>query len=184
LREGGTNIGGNTLPETFTYSNNLWYNYENPNWNNLNTNITHINTIISKTEPFKNYQNENYLLHSTSGAIGRGLDRSGFLDFYGKPFLKPTSIGAVEYDTVYVSVREKENLSYLIFPNPALDYIDLEVRNFEPLQKISIFDNFGRIVITVEQSSSTVQRINVSALQAGMYFIKIGEVIKKFIKVK
>jgi hypothetical protein len=179
LREGGTNIGGNTLPATFIYSNNLWFNSDNPNWNSLNNNLTHINTILAKINPIKI---EDYHLQVKSEAIGRGLDRSGYLDFYGKQFLKPTSIGAVEYDTVYVSVSEKENLSYLIYPNPALNYLDLEVPNFEPLQKIAIFDNFGRIVITVEQSSSTVQRIEVSSLPPGLYFIQIGEGIRKFIK--
>jgi hypothetical protein len=69
-----------------------------------------------------------------------------------------------------------------IYPNPATDYITVGVQNLEPLQRIEIFNIFGECVL-VAQTPSSEQRIDVSSLPAGVYFVKIGaEPPRKFIK--
>jgi hypothetical protein len=48
---------------------------------------------------------------------------------------------------------------------------------------IEILNIFGECVLQVEQTPSSVQRIDVSSLPAGMYFVKIGGETKKFMKI-
>jgi len=72
----------------------------------------------------------------------------------------------------------------LISPNPAEDYITIqtsEVLETSEVSKVQIFDILG---LEVGQSSLIDGniRINVSNLQSGVYFIKIGERVEKFVK--
>jgi hypothetical protein len=85
----------------------------------------------------------------------------------------------------------------LIYPNPARDYIVINLeaiaainptlkRGADEGSDIQIFDMLGVNVSTsvcfAATSASGGQRINVSALQPGMYFIKIGNRVEKFVK--
>jgi hypothetical protein len=72
-----------------------------------------------------------------------------------------------------------------IFPNPATDYIVIQPsEGWEPSEgsEIQIFNTLGEIVLTVEQASPSVQRIDISNLVPGIYFIKIGNRVEKFVK--
>jgi hypothetical protein len=52
------------------------------------------------------------------------------------------------------------------------------------LQEIRIFDVFGKCVLTVGvQNFEPLQRVDISALPAGVYFVRIGEEVRKFIKI-
>jgi hypothetical protein len=70
-----------------------------------------------------------------------------------------------------------------IFPNPATDYISLYAQKFGPMSEIVIYDVFGELVL-VAQTPSSEQRIDISALPPGIYFVRIGERIGKFMIVK
>jgi uncharacterized Ntn-hydrolase superfamily protein len=79
----------------------------------------------------------------------------------------------------------------VISPNPATDYITLEIPPLEKrglggvLQSIRIFDVFGNCVLTVEtQCIASPQKIDISALSPGMYFVRIGDVVQKFMVVR
>lgn len=67
--------------------------------------------------------------------------------------------------------------TYLIHPNPASEYINIDL-SFLRMQEteIQIFNVFGECVLTVEaQNFESLQRIYVSHLPAGMYFVRIGD---------
>jgi hypothetical protein len=76
----------------------------------------------------------------------------------------------------------------MIHPNPATDYINL----IPPLEKrglggvllpIKIFNIFGECVLTVETGLRPVStRIDISILPAGVYFVRIGDKVIKFVK--
>jgi hypothetical protein len=66
-----------------------------------------------------------------------------------------------------------------IYPNPATDYI-----NIHPSEgfNILIFNTLCEIMMSVEQTSPSVQRIDISNLSPGIYFIKIGNRVEEFVK--
>ncbi len=87
----------------------------------------------------------------------------------------------IETDVKHTS----KTLSHLIFPNPAIDYVEITLDN-EAIQftnmKVQIFDVFGR-----EVSQSVLidgnTKIDVSFLPSGVYFVKIGSRTEKFVKI-
>ena len=85
-----------------------------------------------------------------------------------------------KYNSTPNSVSEEsiKNNIY-ISPNPANDYIEIQ-----PLEgfNILIFNTLGETVLSVEQTPPSVHRINISNLTPGLYFIKIGDRLEKFVK--
>jgi hypothetical protein len=74
----------------------------------------------------------------------------------------------------------------LINPNPATDYLCIDL-SFLRMQefKIRIFNIFGECMLSVETGLRPVStRIDISSLPAGVYFVKIGEKVSKFIKIQ
>jgi hypothetical protein len=99
-------------------------------------------------------------------------------------------------DTTEVSVNSKiSREGLLIYPNPAGDFITIQLSNkglkpFVTSEKVQIFDILGLEVISVgtglDLSSNGLDlstlRIDVSHLPSGVYFIKIGTRVEKFVK--
>ena len=73
---------------------------------------------------------------------------------------------------------QNSNADFHIFPNPANDriYIDL---SYDLISKymISVFDVIGRKVIEAKSNE-----IEISNLNSGIYYLKCGTIIKKFVK--
>jgi PKD repeat protein len=73
--------------------------------------------------------------------------------------------------TTLLGVDEKHNFeNYIIYPNPATDYITL--KNCKNIQKIILFDALGSVILTIHIAEN--QRINLPKLQKGIYFIGIS----------
>ncbi|MCO5252161.1 MAG: T9SS type A sorting domain-containing protein [Candidatus Kapabacteria bacterium] len=66
----------------------------------------------------------------------------------------------------------------MIHPNPATEYIEIQTSE---VSEISILNLLGEIVSSINLESQS-NRIDVSSLAHGMYFIKIGNKVQKFIK--
>ena len=92
------NVGGGTEPKTFKFQNNILYFVNNPSempWNYAN-NFTAENTIT--LDPLLD---DNYVLTADSPAIAAGIEGDFpfvTVDFTGKPFSNPRSIGAIEFN--------------------------------------------------------------------------------------
>jgi len=83
----------------------------------------------------------------------------------------------------------------LVYPNPTKDYITIDLSNTTlkctvEVQFIRIFDAIGNEVLTVPKENTletqciaALQKINVSALPPGVYFVSIGDVVQKFVKI-
>jgi hypothetical protein len=82
------------------------------------------------------------------------------------------------------SVEDVGNSNFEIAPNPASDYINVDL-SFLRMQEseIKIFNIYGERVL-VAQTPSSELRIDVSSLPEGIYFVRIGEKIGKFIVVR
>lgn len=68
---------------------------------------------------------------------------------------------------------------FSIYPNPVKN--ELQIRNYksQPAQLITIFDLAGR---KISEQYSGQNRINVSTLTAGVYFLKMNTAVMKFVK--
>jgi len=121
------NIGPNTAPETFTFSNNLWFNPDNTSWSGPNTPVSELSRILNQDPQFAG---TNYLLKETSPAIGKGFTMSEpKTDFFKKPFSANRSIGAIEAETISGIANNDIQVEFLkISPNPAHDELSLFVR--------------------------------------------------------
>ena len=80
---------------------------------------------------------------------------------------------------------EELTSSLLLYPNPANDrlYIEAEAE----IMEVSVYDVYGRVQnLRISESQNLRISIDVSKLNAGIYFIKIntneGEIVKRFIK--
>jgi hypothetical protein len=74
----------------------------------------------------------------------------------------------------------------ILYPNPANDYINIIVQNIETIQGIEIYNVFGEGELTVEtQNFVSLQKIDVSSLPPGVYFVRVGnEKPMKFVVVR
>lgn len=178
-----TNIGPNTLPETFIFSNNLWYKYSDP------TREPYIpvvdETIITGLDPmFEDLSDEDFSLKETSPAIEY---ISGFeepeTDFYGNQFLEERSIGAVESGNP-VSVRNYITNThielYQNYPNPCSYETTILYRlNKAGNIKIAVYDILGNEIETLEDGICSEGKhqiiLNTERMNAGAYFYKLEQ---------
>ena len=73
-----------------------------------------------------------------------------------------------------------------VYPNPAGDYITIqtsEVSETSEVYKVQIFDMLGIEVLSeLIHPITSSHRMNVESLPAGVYYIKIGDKVEKFMK--
>ena len=81
-------------------------------------------------------------------------------------------------------IADEINHSINITPNPATEYLFITCADGLELGTISIIDTQGRVMLPIITSNDHV--INITALNAGLYLLKIEtdkfSTIKKFIK--
>ena len=96
--------------------------------------------------------------------------------------------GLIFTATPTTSVWEStENSGILITPNPAEDFIEITVSNrglkpFAASYKVQIFDILGLEVMSESIHPMTAShRMNIENISAGVYFIRIGDKVEKFV---
>jgi photosystem II stability/assembly factor-like uncharacterized protein len=79
-----------------------------------------------------------------------------------------------------------QNELFSVSPNPSSDFITISISNngLQPIvQKVQIFDMLGIDVMSESINPMTSShRMNVEKLPAGVYFIRIGDIVEKFVK--
>jgi len=128
-----------------------------------------------------NSNDDSYLDINASPKSGINLKKEE-CDFFDKVvnFEKCTS----------TSVEEiiKDNKILYIFPNIASDYIEIHISNVilsKAKNLIKIYNPLGECVMTVrENGHSPLQRIDISYLPVGFYFVQIGNYTEKFMVVR
>lgn len=166
------NIGPNTLPETFIFRNNLWYNSQNPNWNAPNLPTNEQNGIYRNNPLFQNFDAENFELQNNSPAIAAGYSLDLRLtDKSGNLFNKPPSIGAFEANPASF-IKEINQQKYIFKFNINNNTIIIDF--FEPIANVNtkIIDIQGKQIY-----SETYQNINTALIilnrkiKPGLYII-------------
>lgn len=86
-------------------------------------------------------------------------------------------------NTLILSIPHNTLESFVVYPNPTSDILFLKSNDME-IQKVSIFDINGRLVLSM--NDNTIQAVDVSKLSPGMYFIQMRSSTRlhthKFIK--
>ncbi len=168
------NIGPNTLPETFTFRNNLWYNSQNTNWNSPNLPTTEQNGIYRANPLFKDLENENFELQNNSPAIGAGYKLSiDLTDKLGNLFNNPPSIGAYEANPASF-INDFNYIRYDYKFKVTNTNKTLIVDFIEPIDKIkvSIIDIQGKLIYShdYQNTHNVIISFN-SQIPKGLYFI-------------
>jgi len=98
---------------------------------------------------------------------------------------------------IFLSINEivkSNNNNSLIFPNPTTDYITINLeginQSFNPsaegIVSVEIYDMMGvkmqSIPVETQNFVSLQQRIDISNLTPGVYFVKIGDKVEKLVK--
>ena len=114
------NIGPNTRPESFLFSHNFWFNYENMDWSGPELPVIDTFEMIGLDPMFVDTSIGNYTPGPGSPAIGvGGAVSEPILDFSSKKFAFPRSIGALEAEE-FTSIGEWEKTDEMnVYPNPA-----------------------------------------------------------------
>ena len=100
-------------------------------------------------------------------------------------FLLNTTIwlAATSSDTVSTGVEEFQisNSTFQIFPNPTTGMLNVEVSNELIGEEISLLDFTGRKILSAVVSTGN-QKLETGNLNAGIYFLKMKNETRKFIK--
>ena len=139
---------------------------------------------------FVNYALKNYRLSSNSPCINAGIqDVTGLglpsVDLDGKIRIHGgrIDIGAYEYGA---PATIKENIitqQLIIYPNPATNQLTIACRDAAcHVPTVEIYSVVGQKLLSLQSSQSQETTIDVSPLANGIYFLKIGNQVTKFIK--
>jgi hypothetical protein len=118
-----------------------------------------------------------------TGSLGKKVVNDRGFEYIGGASL-------LHFDKNFTSIKEiSEESDIFISPNPATDYITLNIPPLEKrgiggvLQEIQIFDIIGNCALNVGAIHEFPLRIDISSLPAGVYFVRIGEKMCKFVKI-
>ncbi len=123
-----------------------------------NTELTSIKKIT--------FQNSNLVLHYTNGNTGEFL---------------MTDVRKIMFGPVSEVINPQQNEEkMLLFPNPATNYIWLS-REIHSNDAVTIFSVTGQLMLTVKNISPD-NKIDISSLKPGAYFIFSNGASSKFVK--
>jgi len=168
------NIGSNTAPNTFVFSNNLWYNSSNPSASQPTLPVTESSPIYGKDPQFTS--GSQFTLKKGSPAIGSGTFISCLAnDMNGIGFKNPPSCGAYEYfgGTSIHSVNLVDPIH--AYPNPSNGTLHLEVK--KPAE-VHIISGTGQKIMELSVSNL----VTIDLPQKGIYYVMLFVEGRKFTK--
>lgn len=166
------NIGPDTDPQSFTFSNNLWFHAQNASWAGPSSlPVADANSSISQNPLFLNATTENFDLQSGSPAIGAGFAVSQpALDYAGANFNTPRSIGAFEGNST-TGIENQSHISdeLLLYPNPSSGRFKLNLED----GLITIHNTLGETIFNSPVQQLTDRTVDLSSKPNGVYFISV-----------
>ncbi len=181
------NIGGGTLPETFTFKNNLWYNKDETSWE---PRLPAVETGgIYLSDPLFMNDESDFHLREGSPAIAGGIEVPALKnDFDGQLFNNPPSIGAFEANPLSECIPGSidKNQEILIFPNPCTDHLNV-IFNINCLENplITFFDALGNELKGIEThkiSAYSYKMLIPQHAAKGIYLLRIKAGRKLYFK--
>jgi hypothetical protein len=78
-------------------------------------------------------------------------------------------------------IEEQSTEKVQLYPNPVGNSLNLVFADNDLPEKVEIIDVTGRVVMSMNVVDGTTT-VNVESLNAGVYFVKADNIVKKFIK--
>ncbi|MDH3246043.1 MAG: T9SS type A sorting domain-containing protein, partial [Saprospiraceae bacterium] len=175
------NIGPNTQPATFIFTNNLWYNASSNSWSPALP-VTDSNQVLG--DPLlNNPTQEDFSIPPSSPAVGAGINLPEPLsDFVMNSYYAPPSIGAFEgHESTTTAPYLIDENSIKMGPNPFSEAVKID-GDFSNAT-ILILDSNGQILQDLSNSSAPLT-IELNTLPDGLYFIQISSVNKPSMSVR
>jgi hypothetical protein len=95
-------------------------------------------------------------------------------------------IGMFTECTTEIDLKMENKSDMIIAPNPTSDYIEIAITgNYGLKDAVKVYDVLGNVVLTLTPTLSLQGegiKVDVSGLAAGVYFVRIGGDIYKFVK--
>ena len=150
-------VAADTLLNYFVDTNNIEYNYKRVYRIYIKLKI-YGDTSLTETEldELNAIAYENPLIHGKSVFIARNILR---LEIYDK------ELSSARLMNPNKNIKEGK---LLIYPNPAREYVKIEIAGIERIYSILITDITGRIIF----SGNQLNVINTSSFSPGIYFVK------------
>jgi len=174
------NIGPNTLPGSFGFSHNLWYNDEQPSWQGPALTAPESNGIRGRNPRLRDVAANDVFPLPASPALANGLHIPELKsDLLGMPYNSPPSIGAVEGNpaTTYMHSRSSPSaINIELYPQPARDVLHIVFENSHAVLSYALYDVAGRLVIHPSMHASYAANhvtMPVTHVPNGMYFLLI-----------
>ncbi|MBK8502044.1 MAG: right-handed parallel beta-helix repeat-containing protein [Saprospiraceae bacterium] len=164
------NVGPNTDPESFIFTNNLWFNASASSWN-LSLPVVDSNQVIGNPL-FTNSGDEDFSIPSNSPAVLAGKTLLiPTHDFVQHSYFSPPSIGAFEgHQSITASEYLVQDHGIVIGPNPAANSVTID-GDFS-YAAVQVLDHNGMVVQDLSNGVTPVT-IDLNGLPAGLYFIRI-----------
>jgi len=138
------------------------------------------------TSPFSND-----VIDWTSNALNTGFTQSGLLLTYDSTYyvsLATVNGAGLFSDTIcsngntlltVINISELNEIDFSIYPNPATNFVQINGAINSNIQVLDISGKLVKLITNIDNTNSYF-RINVSDLENGTYFIKIGNTTKIF----
>ncbi len=171
------NIGPNTAPETFTFSNNLWFHSQQPGWPGPDLPVQDIDNVVGEDPLLVDPSSDDFTLTSGSPAIGQGLDvDQPDLDFNGDAYNMPRSIGAFEGNMISAVRNLTPGAMFEVQPNPASHSLSIVLPQGAPeVLSVSLKSIDGRESLVSSQilQGTKAFTLPLNALASGIYVITL-----------
>ena len=83
-----------------------------------------------------------------------------------------SEILVARYDNTVLGTGDFQNIAFSLYPNPANDYITIDLNGTSSNYQVAIFDVLGKNVYNTEIDGT--KQIDLSSLAAGAYFVKLN----------
>lgn len=181
------NIGPNTLPQTFTFSHNLWYNHQSPSNSTPDLPVTEPFRIVGLDPLLENFAEDDFSISPGSPAIDQGLETVYNVDFYGQPVPSGPGydMGAAEFQ-VSSARPQGSTMSRLVkvYPQPVTSDVFLEVHNGLRQEKFQLLSLQGIIIDEFVVQDGFFQYTLPAKISSGIYLIKNDNTITKIVVIK
>lgn len=169
------NIGPNTAPETFTFSNNLWFHSQDQNWSGPVLPAADANSIVGQDPLFADVLAADFNIEEESPAIGTGFDvLQPEMDYEGEVFLTPRSIGAYEGGMAITGIdaKDQEKDYTTLYPNPCQNGFWIKSPEGSNPLSVHIYQVNGVEIISLPFKEST-SYIPLPSTSSGALLVKV-----------
>jgi len=123
------------------------------------------------------FPDENYII---SSIIVNGNNLSEIDSFYKIQNIDRNYV--IRVDFMLNGIENFTTSNIHIYPNPATNQLRIKNHELQEGNLIEIYDILGQLQLSIVNQKSEIQTIDISTIAAGMYLLKIGNRIGKFVK--